>query len=133
VNRATLCGCVAALSLLAGCATTAMREAPQAIVIDSIHLSAAGRFVDLRYRVIDPAAATAQLGPKIRPRLIDERTGTVMAVPTTAKLGALRQTQGRQKPNHTYFILFANNGAVTAGSKVTAEIGPMTFRHLTVQ
>ena len=96
-------------------------------------MTAAGKFIDLRYRVIDAAKATAQLGTKVRPRLIDERTGSVMAVPTTAKLGSLRQTQGTQKTGRTYFVLFANNGSVGPGSKVTAEIGPMTFEHLTVE
>ena len=109
------------------------QEEPQAISIEAVHITAAGQFIDLRYRVLDPAKATEQLGAKVKPRLIDERTGSVMAVPTTPKLGSLRQTQGRQATGRTYFILFANNGSVAPGSVVTAEIGPMVFRHLVVQ
>jgi hypothetical protein len=130
-----------AVVLLAACANTSpvhvVAESPpasgMAIAIDAIHMTAAGKFIDLRYRVLDADMATAQLGSKVRPRLIDERTGSTMAVPTTAKLGSLRQTQGAQKTGRTYFILFANNGSVGPGSKVTAEIGPMTFQHLTVE
>jgi hypothetical protein len=122
-----------AVAMLAGCASTSSIAPPQAIAIDAIHMSAAGKFIDLRYRVVDAGKATELLGPKVRPRLIDERTGSVMAVPTTAKLGSLRQTQGKQTTGRSYFILFANNGSVGPGSRVTAEIGPMVFKHLTVE
>lgn len=126
-------GLVLAVALLTSCATAPPREPPPAIAIDAVHMTAAGKFIDLRYRVVDANKATELLGPKVRPRLIDERTGSVMAVPTTAKLGSLRQTQGRQSTGRTYFILFANNGSVGPGSHVTAEIGPMVFQHLTVE
>jgi hypothetical protein len=122
-----------AVTSLAGCASMPSKAPPQAIAIDAIHMSAAGSFIDLRYRVLDATKATEVLGPKVRPRLIDERTGSVMAVPMTAKLGSLRQTQGRQATGRTYFILFANNGSVAPGSRVTAEIGPLVFKHLTVE
>jgi hypothetical protein len=122
-----------AVAVLTGCASAPPKAPPQAIAIDAIHMTAAGSFIDLRYRVLDAAKATELLGPKVRPRLIDERTGSVMAVPTTAKLGSLRQTQGKQARDRTYFILFANNGSVGPGSRVTAEIGSMVFKHLTVE
>lgn len=122
-----------AFAVLAGCASAPPKEPPQAIAIDAIRMTAAGKFIDLRYRVVDAGKATELLGPKVRPRLIDERTGSVMAVPMTAKLGSLRQTQGKQATGRSYFILFANNGSVGPGSRVTAEIGPMVFKHLTVE
>jgi hypothetical protein len=100
--------------------------------VESVHLSAAGRFVDLRYRVLDAGRAQGALGPQVRPRLIDEATGAVMAVPTTAKLGSLRQTQGAQKPGRTYFVLFVNRG-VREGSLVTAELGALRFEHLRIE
>lgn len=118
---------------LAACARVCAAESPQPIEIETIHMTAAGKFIDLRYRVLDAGKASTLLGKQVRPKLIDERTGTEMAVPTTAKLGALRQTQGKQRTGRTYFILFANNGSVGPGSKVTAEIGPMVFPHLTVE
>jgi hypothetical protein len=118
-----------------GCAGTgggtSVREAP--IAIESVRLTAAGHYIDLRYRVIDPATAQAALGPKVRPTLINEDNGAVMAVPTTAKLGSLRQTQARQEEGRTYFVFFVNTGGVRPGSRVTAELGPLHFEDLTVQ
>jgi hypothetical protein len=120
--------------LIGGCATTRDVRASQRspIAVESVHLSAAGHFVDLRYRVLDAERAQAALGPKVRPRLIDEATGAVMAVPTTAKLGSLRQTQGAQKPGRMYFVLFVNRG-MREGSLVTAELGELRFEHLRIE
>ena len=115
---------------LAACA--GLRAKPQPIEVESVRLTAAGHYLDLRYHVLDPAAAQAALGPKVRPRLINEKTGAVMAVPLTAKLGSLRQTQAIQKPGRTYFVMFINNG-VGPGSRVTAELGELTFKHLVVE
>jgi len=113
--------------------TTSADSRAQPIAIDSLHLSAAGRLVDLRYRVLDPDAAQQSLGPKVRPKLIDEATGIEMSVPSTAKLGSLRQTQGKQLTGRTYFVLFINNAGVKTGSHVTAELGDLRFRHLVVE
>ena len=120
--------------LAGGCAGTDARDATRLapIAVQSVHMSGAGHYVDLRYRVLDPARAQAALGPRVRPRLIDEATGAVMAVPTTAKLGSLRQTQADQKPGHTYFVLFVNSG-VREGSRVTAELGELRFEHLRIE
>jgi hypothetical protein len=138
----------ALVMLLVGCAgqrtaDTSTLSAPEllepssqnlpALSIDSIRLTAAGHYVDLRYRVLDPGRANAVLGPDVKPLLIDEATGTRMAVPTTAKLGSLRQTQGDQRPNRTYFVLFVNSAPLRAGSIVTAELGDFRFEHLTVE
>jgi hypothetical protein len=118
--------------LAGGCATERKASDPAPITVQAVHLSGAGHYVDLRYRVLDAKAAQAALGPKIRPRLIDEATGKVMAVPTTAKLGSLRQTQAEQKTGRTYFVLFVNGG-VREGSRVTAELGALRFEHLVVE
>lgn len=122
-------------ALLCACAATGNGRAPRhsPIAVESVHLSAADHFVDLRYRVLDPGRAQAALGPKVRPRLINEATGAVMAVPTTAKLGSLRQTQGEQKAGRTYFVLFVNSSGVREGSRVTAELGALRFEHLLIE
>jgi hypothetical protein len=121
------CGTVATASETAG------NSAPQPIAIESIRVTAAGHFIDLRYRVTDPAKANELLGPGVKSTLIDERTGTVMEIPMTAKLGLLRQTQGEQRTDRSYFIFFANTAPVRSGSHVTAQIGPMRFEGLTVE
>lgn len=126
---------VAAGALLSGCATesSAVRASAHVLQIDSVRLTAAGHFIDLRYRVLDPNKANASLGPGVKPLLVDEATGAAMAVPTTAKLGSLRQTRGEQRPNREYFVLFVNSAPLHPGSLVTAELGDLRFEHLTVQ
>jgi len=106
-------------------------SAPPPITIERISVTAAGHFVDLRYRVTDLEAARLAFTPKAPHRLVDEATGYVMLVPTTEKLGALRQTRGL-KTGHTYFMLFVNGG-LRPGSLVTAEIAGFRFPHLVVQ
>jgi hypothetical protein len=118
---------------LSGCATAPAEPVAQAIQIESVRLTAAGHYVDLRYRVLDPVKANGSLGPGIKPTLIDEASGIEMAVPTTAKLGALRQTKADQRPDRSYFVLFVNSAGLAPGSTVTAQMGDMTFKGLTVQ
>lgn len=105
----------------------------QPIVIESIRVTAAGHYLDLRYRVTDPVGANAALGPEVNPLLIDVATGHAMQVPMTAKLGKLRQTQGDQRPDRIYFVLFANTAGVKPGSEVTAEFGDMRFESLIIE
>jgi hypothetical protein len=125
---------IAAVILLSACATQpAAKSAKNAIHIEAVRLTAAGHYVDLRYRVLDVEEARKFIGPGVKPTLIDEATGTVMAVPMTAKLGSLRQTRGVQKPDHLYFILFVNAAGLQRGSQVTAEIGDVRFENLTVE
>jgi len=124
---------VGALITLAGCASQQSTRAKNSIEIESLRLTAAGHFLDLRYRVLDAERANESLGPGVKPVLIDDATGTVMAVPTTAKLGSLRQTRGVQKPDRSYFVLFVNTAQLSSGSHVTAEIGDMTFENLVIE
>ncbi|MGH8135367.1 MAG: hypothetical protein ACRER4_03385 [Steroidobacteraceae bacterium] len=135
-SRRTGFGLVLALCALAvGCATqkSAVPGPGAPINVESVRLTAAGHYIDLRYRVLDAERAQQALGPKVRPRLINEDNGVVMAVPTTAKLGSLRQTQAVQKPGRTYFVMFINSGGLQTGSRVTAELGELRFNHLIVE
>lgn len=122
-----------ALALLSGCATMAEQEPPPSISIESVRITAAGHYIDLRYRVLDSTRANESLGPGVKPVLIDELTGATMGVPMTAKLGSLRQTRGEQRPDRTYFVLFANTAGVRSGSSVTAQMGDMKFENLTIE
>lgn len=133
-RAASVAPLLALAALASGCATTgkgpAAAEPPISIV--AVQLSGAGHYVDLRYRVLDPARAQAALGPGVHPQLFNEENGIAMAVPTTAKLGSLRQTQAVQRPDRTYFVMFVNSGGVRSGSRVTARLGELTFEHLVV-
>ena len=119
---------------LAGCTSlgTHSGDSP-ALAIDSVRVTAAGHYIDLRYRVLDPVRANQALGPGVKPKMIDESSGAIMAVPTTAKLGSLRQTQAEQRPNRTYFVLFVNSAGIRPGSVVTAQLGDFEFKHLKVE
>ena len=122
-----------AIVLLAACATNSVMAPASSIEIESVRVTAAGHYIDLRYRVLDPVAANASLGPGVKPTLIDEASGLVMSVPMTAKLGALRQTRGDQRTDRSYFVLFANTAGAKSGSRVTAKLGDMTFESLTIE
>jgi hypothetical protein len=125
----------AAMLLMGGCASgaPARQEPAPPISIEAVRLTAAGHYVDLRYRVTDPARANELLGPGVRPILVDQATGAHMGVPMTAKLGPLRQTQAVQKPDHLYFVMFVNTAGVRPGSQVTAQLGGITIPDLIVQ
>lgn len=125
---------VVAFAVLTGCTVSpASTTLEDPIKIESIRITAAGNYIDLRYRVVDSERANVSLGPGVKPLLIDEATGLAMQVPMTAKLGSLRQTQADQRPDRTYFVLFANTAGVQPGSRVTAELGDMRFESLTIE
>lgn len=126
---------VAALLAACGCAAMPDAQAQPAspISIETVRLTAAGHYIDLRYRVLDAARANELLGPRVRPVLINESNGVVMGVPMTAKLGPLRQTQATQRTDHLYFVMFLNSAGLVPGSKVTAQLGGITIANLVVE
>lgn len=134
---------------LTGCATTDNRE-PQAVAgipsagmeerwgvrIEGIRLSAAGNMLDFRYRVIDAEKASPLVDRRVKPYLLDQASGARLMVPSSPKVGPLRQTSADGKPlaGRTYFILFANPGKyIKAGSRVTVVIGDFRAQDLTVE
>ena len=99
----------------------------------TIRITAEGFFVDFRYRIVDAEKASSLFSPVIKPLLIDENTGAVMAVPTVPKVGSMRSTR---KPitGRGYAILFANpNKHIKPGHKVTVVIGDYKAEHLIVE
>lgn len=124
-----------ALALLSACAAgpSARSEPTPPISIEAVRITAAGHYLDLRYRVQDAARANELLGRGVRPILIDQATGIQMGVPMTAKLGPLRQTQAMQRPDHLYFVMFVNSAGLKPGAQVTAQLGGITIHDLTVE
>jgi hypothetical protein len=104
------------------------------VKIESVQLSAAGHIVDLRYRVTDAEKAAAVFDRKNKAYLLDQETGTALAVPRTAKVGPLRQTNFKPDPKRVYFILFSNaGGVVKSGSLVTLVVGESRLEDIKVQ
>lgn len=106
------------------------------IKVESLRLSAGGYMLDFRYRVIDPDKAMPLFDHKVEPHLVDQETGVKSRVPSSPKVGSMRQKVRGGKPiaDRIYFILFGNpEGNVKPGSKVTVAIGDFEAKDLIVQ
>jgi len=108
-------------------------EEKYGIQIKQIRLTAAGRMLDFRYKVVDPEKASLLTDRQIQPTLIDQATGKKLSVPRT-RLGPMRQTSVKPTPDRDYFVLFGNqNNLVRRGSLVTVVIGDFRIENLTVE
>jgi hypothetical protein len=106
------------------------------IRVQSLHLSAAGSMLDLRYRVLDAQKAAAFMDGKVQPYLLDAAHGAKLGVPDTPVLGRIRQTarNGNIMTDRSYFVMFGNPGKVLQpGNKVTLLLGTATVAELAVQ
>ena len=104
------------------------------IEVASLHLSAHGRMVDFRYRVLNPDKAALLGDRNVKATLTDLATGVVLRVPSFPKTGSMRQTSSKMEAGRIYFMLFANTGMpVKSGSRVTVTIGDFKAEGLTVQ
>lgn len=103
------------------------------IEITSLRLSANGHMLDYRYRVLDAEKATDLFKRQIKPHLLHQESGKVLAVPETAKLGPLRNSNIPQE-GKIYWMFFGNTGKlVKAGDKVTIVIGDFRAENLVVE
>lgn len=129
-----------AVPIMSGASTLQKRSpAPDSLAekwgihITGIHMSAHNYMVDFRYRVLDAKKAKALFDRKTKPHLIDQASGKVLAVPNTAKLGPLRNSN-QPKEGRIYWMFFGNRGGlVNTGSKVTVVIGDFRAEDLVVQ
>lgn len=102
------------------------------IEIISLRLTAYGKLIDFRYKVIDDKRASIIFNPKLQPYLVDTKTNNKFYVPNTPKIGALR-SYGTPVKNRVYFMLFGNNGLLKKGSKVNIVIGDVTIEDLMIE
>jgi hypothetical protein len=85
--------------------------------------AAAGHMLDFRYRVTDQEKAAPLFVRQTKPHLIHRASGRVLAVPETAKLGPLRNSDIPQA-GRIYWMFFGNpGGLVKVGDRVTVVIG----------
>ncbi len=109
-------------------------EDQSGIQVVSLRTTAAGHFVDFRYRVTDAEKAAAVFDRQNKAYIVDQATGARVGVPRMAKVGPLRQTNFKADPNKVYFIMFDNPaGLLKSGSKVTLEVGDYRLENLTVE
>jgi len=99
----------------------------------ALRSTAAGHMVDFRYKVLDAEKAAPLFKRQTKPYLIHQQSGKVLAVPNTAKLGSLRNSNTPQN-GRTYWMFFGNHHRlVNKGDKVTVAIGDFRATDLVVQ
>lgn len=104
------------------------------IALEQVRLSAAGRLLDLRYRVVDAGKAHTLFARTDRPALVHDASGLVLATPSFPRIGAMGQSAAHWQSGRTYFALFANpDRRVAAGDSVTLTLGEVRVPNLTVQ
>ena len=103
------------------------------IEITSIRLSANDHMIDFRYRVLDPKKAKDLFVRQTKPSLVHQKTGKVLAVPETAKIGPLRNSNAPQQ-GKIYWMFFGNaGGLVHEGDAVDVVIGEFKAANLVVE
>lgn len=92
-----------------------------------------GYMLALRYRVLDPDRAKVLNDRKSKAFLVDEATGTVLAVPALENIGELRPGAAPDA-GRNYFMIFGNPGQlVKKGSRVSFRVGNLRANGLVVE
>lgn len=95
--------------------------------------TASGSLIRFSYRVVDATKAKALNNKKADPYLIVEKTGAKLEVPTTEKVGQLRQTATPEN-GREYWMVFTNAGhVVKPGDRVDIMIGTFHANGLVVE
>ena len=102
------------------------------VEVIGMRLTSAGYMLDFRFRVLDAKKADPLFVRQTKPYLVDQKTGKVLAVPNTAKIGPLRNSNTPQE-GRIYWMFFGNHhGLVQKGDKVTVAIGDFRATDLVV-
>ena len=102
------------------------------IELVAMRSTAAGHMVDFRYKVLDAEKAAPLFKRQTKPYLIHQESGKSLAVPNTAKIGSLRNSNTPQA-GRIYWMFFGNHhGLVQKGDKVTVAIGDFRATDLVV-
>ncbi len=102
--------------------------------IQGLRLSAADTMLDFRYRVTDPEKAHQLLKRGLKPYVLDQATGARLLMPTTTKIGPLRQATLAPKKDRVYYVMFANPGRfIKRGAMVDVVIGDFVAKDIVVQ
>ena len=103
------------------------------VEIQRVSLSAADYMLDFRYKVTDVEKAAPILNRSVKPYLLVQKNGIKLPVPSTPKLGSIRQHTKAPEVNRIYFVFFKNvSKMVKRGDKVTIVIGDFRAENITV-
>lgn len=106
------------------------------IKLYGIRSTAGGYMLEMKFRVLEHEKAFPLLKRDTKRYVIVEKSGAVLEVPFTQKLGSLRssvRTSNMVKEDRNYLALFANPGKhVNPGDKVTLVIGNFMAEGLTI-
>jgi hypothetical protein len=109
-------------------------ESLTGVEVVAVRLTAAGRMLDFRYRVTDPAKASALLNRNTQAHAIHLPTGEKMGVPRVTRVGRMKSSAVEGKKDKVYFMFFdARRQQVKSGDRVTVVIGEHRFEDLAVQ
>lgn len=104
------------------------------IKVEGIRRSAAGYMLDFRFQVVDPEKAKPIMNRSIKPYVIDEASGAKFVIPSSPKVGPMRQTARQAEAGRSYWLLFANPGRYIKPDRlVTVVVGDVRLEHLVVQ
>lgn len=93
------------------------------VEVVGIHPVSSGLMLNFRYRIIDPVKAKSLNDMKSKAYVIDNITGTRLAVPAMEKIGELRSGT-KPEADRIYFMIFGNPGRlVKPGGNVSVVIG----------
>ena len=103
------------------------------IELVAMRSTAEGHMVDFRYKVLDAEKAAPLFKRQTKPYLIHQESGKALAVPNTAKIGSLRNSNTPQE-GRIYWMFFGNHHRlVQKGDKVTVAIGDFRAPDLQVK
>lgn len=136
---------IAAIAVCSSCSTAPVtpgteESSPAAkweaggIQVVRVRLAMDGMMVDMRYRITDPQKAMSVLRRDAKLTMVDTATGKVLAVPSLAQVGKLRQLPSAFEDTQRIYWVFFNNSemAVKAGSSVTLFIGDLKIEGIVV-
>ena len=103
------------------------------VEVVSLRRTGYGHMLDFRYKVLDAKKAEPLFRRATKPNLVHQASGKVLAVPVTAKVGPLRNSNAPLE-GRTYWMFFGNAGdLVQAGDKATVVIGDFRAEDLIVE
>jgi len=118
----------------ASAAVPAGVEEQLGIEVEAIRWSADGYMLDFRYRVVDPEKALLIMDRSVKPYVIDEASGARFLIPSSPKVGPMRQTTRQPEAGRIYWLLFANPAKyIKPGNQVTVVVGDYRLEHLVVE